>query len=303
MVCKGNNSEVTAFSGIAERCRFLVSPTFPAREHSSYSESRSMAASVASQAIMSTVHKGTAFETRVLSLLQTNLSMTLTSVAGKGDGGIDLQGWWWLPIGDNSGASSYSPPSLPTANSSGFSVFHSTPIVPPPPEPRQKVRVLVQCKAEQKKVCRASSILRFTLTLTPKLGPKYVRELEGVVSRFALGQFKEKAVANVSPMVAILASESMFTQASVLHAMSSSLPFLLLHLPPVATHHRAETALTGSAVANPALIDSQKGHGHLDLGGNLEIRWERASGRKILDDTGRLSLWWKNKRLRNWTPA
>ena len=46
---------------------------------------------------LSNVHRGTAFEKRSLELLQSTMSMSLTRVGGKSDGGVDLLGWWWLP--------------------------------------------------------------------------------------------------------------------------------------------------------------------------------------------------------------
>ena len=49
---------------------------------------------------LSTVHRGVAFEERTMRLLQEGLSMSLRRVGGKADGGIDLQGWWWLPCVD-----------------------------------------------------------------------------------------------------------------------------------------------------------------------------------------------------------
>ena len=50
--------------------------------------------------LLSTVHRGTAFEKRALALLTEHLSMSLTRVGGSYDGGIDLIGWWWVP-GEN----------------------------------------------------------------------------------------------------------------------------------------------------------------------------------------------------------
>jgi hypothetical protein len=46
---------------------------------------------------LSNVHRGNEFERRSLRLLRQNLSMSLTRVGGKADGGVDLIGWWWLP--------------------------------------------------------------------------------------------------------------------------------------------------------------------------------------------------------------
>ena len=47
--------------------------------------------------MLSTVHRGTAFEKRALALLTEHMSMSLTRVGGSYDGGIDLIGWWWVP--------------------------------------------------------------------------------------------------------------------------------------------------------------------------------------------------------------
>ncbi len=53
-----------------------------------------------SDKILSTVHRGTAFENRALSLLTENMSMSLTRVGRSHDGGVDLIGWWWVPGGE-----------------------------------------------------------------------------------------------------------------------------------------------------------------------------------------------------------
>lgn len=103
----------------------------------------------AGRKMLSTVHKGLAFEQRALSLLQNNLSMSLTSVAGRGDGGIDLQGWWWLPQLTSAG-------SLDTAGTkqSGEGVYGSASFSATQDLVRRKVRVIAQCKAESRKVSR-----------------------------------------------------------------------------------------------------------------------------------------------------
>jgi hypothetical protein len=49
--------------------------------------------------LLSTVHRGTAFEYRALALLTKHMSMSLTHVGGSYDGGVDLIGWWWVPSG------------------------------------------------------------------------------------------------------------------------------------------------------------------------------------------------------------
>ena len=85
--------------------------------------------------VLSNVHRGVQFETRALSLLEQHFSMSLKRVGGCGDGGIDMLGWWWIPKFTK--------------------------------EKRRRIRVIVQCKAEKKKI-----------------SPKYVRELEGVLLRY-----------------------------------------------------------------------------------------------------------------------
>ncbi len=62
----------------------------------------------------STTHLGTAFEQRSLLILSRQFFMSLTRIGGKGDGGVDLRGWWTLP--------------------------------------HHRLRVLAQCKAEKAKV-------------------------------------------------------------------------------------------------------------------------------------------------------
>lgn len=46
---------------------------------------------------LSTVARGTAFETKSRALLDTIFGMTLERVGGANDGGVDLIGWWYLP--------------------------------------------------------------------------------------------------------------------------------------------------------------------------------------------------------------
>jgi hypothetical protein len=113
------------------------------------------------------------------------------------------------------------------------------------------------------------------------MGPNYVREMEGVLGRFP------------QPAVALLISQSAFTKATLLRAVSSPLPFFLLHLP---AEEDAEGGEVGAAVWNPAL-------GGVDglLGGEAEMRWERSSDTLALDP-GRPGLWWKGKRLKSWIP-
>ena len=217
---------------------------------------------------MSTVHQGTAFEERSLALLHKTMSMSLKRVGGKEDGGIDLQGWWWLPA---------------TNDSRMLNDIATS------PSNRRRIRVIGQCKAEKK-----------------KLGPKFVRELEGVLFRFLTSSYKPpdpeftNPETSQLPIVALLLSESKFTKSAILRANSSPLPFFLLHLPAVNnsddTMEAGALGNMGMALCNPALV----GRDGL-LRGNMELRWERrgfgSHGR------GRPSVWWGNRKLHSWTPG
>ncbi|KAG1884323.1 hypothetical protein F4604DRAFT_1732789 [Suillus subluteus] len=205
---------------------------------------------------LSTVARGTAFEEWSLQLLQDYFSMSLKRVGGKSDGGVDLLGWWWLPFTSDS---------------------QSTPITPP----RRRIRVLAQCKAEKK-----------------KFSPNYVREMEGVWHMHTQARSPGESSIPVSELgtVALLLSESKFTTATLTRALGSSVPFLLMHLPPpsISSDSRVETILgeVGSAFWNPALGGAQG-----LLRGELDVRWERDPG-----GGGRPGLWCRDKRVQNWTP-
>ncbi|TDL24611.1 hypothetical protein BD410DRAFT_719125 [Rickenella mellea] len=198
----------------------------------------------------STVEKGLQFEKRSLALLQAQMSMSLHHVGGKDDGGIDLQGWWWLP-----------PLSL-----------HNIPF-------RRRLRILAQCKAEKK-----------------RMGPNYVREIEGVLHRYAHTSKPESPSEYPShPTVGLLISESEFTKSTIVQALSSPIPLLIIHLPPLNedSSDDVENASIGYALWNPAL-----GGKNGLLGGEMELRWERtASGAG-----GRPGLWWRGAKLKSWVP-
>ena len=212
----------------------------------------------------SNVHRGVQFETRALSLLEQHFSMSLKRVGGRGDGGIDMLGWWWIP---------------------NFTK-----------EQRKRIRVIAQCKAEKKKI-----------------GPKYVRELEGVLLRYHMSNLlnsnqvpdgvdgsevsddrSQLSVPHHIPSVGVLISESAFTKATILHAQSSSIPLLLLHLPSEedVTNLSSNANGLGAAIWNSALAKDQG-----PLGGHMEIRWERS-----FQGSNRPGLWWKNEKLPSFVP-
>jgi hypothetical protein len=168
------------------------------------------------------------------------------------------------------------------------------------------------------------------------MGPAYLRELEGVVYRYAAATTgilhpsesesprvpqamvlnDNPAAAKEPPPIALLVSESAFTRRCLLEAHASPLPFLLVHLPRYPPSTRTRTSRSGSGGAgggssdaigaiygNPALL-SPNGV----LGGELEIRWERggsdvpSSGMLGDAGAGRPRLWWQGQPLPSWIP-
>ncbi|KAE9407733.1 hypothetical protein BT96DRAFT_850351 [Gymnopus androsaceus JB14] len=234
----------------------------------------------------STVFRGTSFENRCLHLLQTHLGMVLQRVGGKDDGGVDLNGWWWLP--DVNGVSELSLHSR--ANDASEPSF-------------KRIRILAQCKAEKKKI-----------------GPKYVRELEGVVWRY-MGLEREKnsvvdeAAKDPTPVVAVFLSESSFTKSTILRAMSSQVPFLLVYVPPLppdslsGSEDLSTSIGPGSCIYNPAFGGSAG-----LFKGEMEVRWcwslPNSPSSPPLEQivssesasSGAPALFFRGMKLRGWVP-
>ncbi|OAX40819.1 hypothetical protein K503DRAFT_573233 [Rhizopogon vinicolor AM-OR11-026] len=147
---------------------------------------------------------------------------------------------------------------------------------------RRRIRVLAQCKAEKK-----------------KFSPNYVREMEGVWHMHTQAHSPSARTSELGT-VALLLSESTFTTATLTRALGSSVPFLLMNLPPptsllpVSPDPRAEGTLgeVGSAFWNPALSGA-----YGLLRGEFDVRWERDPG-----GGGRPGLWCRDKRVQSWTP-
>jgi hypothetical protein len=248
---------------------------------------------------LSTVHRGTIFEDRSLHLLQQDMSMSLKRVGGKEDGGIDLLGWWWLPHDSDVAA---------------FTSASSSCLL----KRRRRIRVIGQCKAEKK-----------------KMGPNYVRELEGVLYRLLTSQQRQQlqlqqqdpsspqadmgtylhdatlltdentSQPQSQSIVALLISESSFTKSTILRANSSPIPFLLLHLPPIDTtttsldsvSEQNHTTTPLGSVGAVWCNPALVGTQGL-LKGRMEVRWERHSH----GEWGRPALWWGGDRLPSWIP-
>lgn len=211
---------------------------------------------------LSAVHRGVAFEERSLRLLQDCLSMSLRRVGGKADGGIDLQGWWWLPTDDSS-----------------LQIQSGIP-------GHRRLRVLAQCKAEAKKMSpkyireMEGVLLRYT-SVTPSAENTF------------------QGPGNAFPVVGLVVSSSSFSKSAALQAHSSPLPLALMHIPEhdskeTETMHPASEETPGFIAFNPALA-SRDGV----LRGQFEARWEYQA---YSPSEGRLGLWWKGTRVQSWTP-
>ncbi|KAI0777303.1 hypothetical protein BD413DRAFT_175489 [Trametes elegans] len=229
-------------------------------------------------ASVTTVAKGGRFEQRSQRILREHLSMSLQRVGGRGDGGIDLQGWWWLP-----------PVCLERVDTSSGDQSGSL------GQARRRLRVVAQCKAEEKKI-----------------GPRYIRELEGTVLRHAahppLLEHGRHVSGAQGALVGLFISISPFTKASVLQAYSSPIPLALLHLPEQVEGRDCERdydvahagpssveslpqSLPGTLVFNPALRSGL-------FRGFVEPRWERISA----SGDGRPGVWVNGARVQSWTP-
>lgn len=142
----------------------------------------------------STVAVGTAYEEYALSLLNSELHMLLRRVGGKGDGGVDLRGEWWLP----------KPPRQPPrrakqkANRAVLdcgdeAAKGAVGPIPPPPLPRTSADIVQPPALTRKGEPSRRKIHPATVWVQCKaaqvtLGPAVVRELDGVLA--GRGEFR-----------------------------------------------------------------------------------------------------------------
>ncbi|KAG8681509.1 hypothetical protein FRC09_017430, partial [Ceratobasidium sp. 395] len=180
---------------------------------------------------------GKAFEERCTKLLGSKLSMTLTNVGGRGDGGVDIQGWWWLPR-----------------------------LSPESSSERRRIRTIIQCKAFDKKLgpvhvreLEGAALLEYH-TSSAVLQPDTATSK--AASEIDVSSDTPTTETN-SELVAILMSLSGFSRMAIRRTMASPIPFLLLHLPPASND---EPDTLASIIWN-AKLGSTNGI----LGGNMEI--------------------------------
>lgn len=248
--------------------------------------------------LLSTSALGTLYESHCLRSLEALLPgrLALQRIGGRGDRGVDLTGWWYVPPRqEDDGAGQHEDGNGTTAT--------GTTVVP------QRVRVLVQCKA--------------TLSATKKLGPVILREMEGVVGRYRRGgddveQEREQQGSSIearssppssSPaLLAVICSSSGFSKATNVQVSAlSGVNFLLVHLPlpdevtagsaqdgaeqnegydseldsSLASSGDDSGAITAGSQSHPTTIlcspsltasDSTRNR----LGGYFDLRWQRA---------------------------
>ncbi|ADV22405.1 hypothetical protein I315_00748 [Cryptococcus gattii Ru294] len=216
-----------------------------------------------------TIEVGTAFEKHALSFLNKSMSMSLRRVGGANDGGVDLRGWWWVPR--------MATPAIEFAASENDGGL-------------RRLRVLAQCKAEKKSV-----------------GPRAVRELEGVMSQL---EFRREQQSTAEAAIAILISQSGFTKNAMQHATQSRIPLMLLHLP--GGQPTALTLMSSSPESDTGTFPNQerikvesawwnRSLSHGILGGKMELR------REVLVTSDGLgastALWMDGKKLDRCVPS
>ncbi|GMK55350.1 hypothetical protein CspeluHIS016_0204060 [Cutaneotrichosporon spelunceum] len=154
---------------------------------------------------------GLAFETYTQRFLNNDLRMSLAHVGGRGDGGVDLRGFWWVPRRPRRRASGAGQSDAGKSDAGkdverqGEREEQEQGWKPPRPPglkrdgtPGARIRpfrVVVQCKAERR-----------------TLGPRVVREFEGTLGHLAAQDSRV-------PLLGVLASQSGFSFASMEHAV------------------------------------------------------------------------------------
>ncbi|KAG9104006.1 hypothetical protein FRC06_006270 [Ceratobasidium sp. 370] len=227
-------------------------------------------AAAATATRLAAVLYGKAFEERCINLLKSQLSMTLTNIGGPSDGGVDLQGWWWIPR-------------LPPDKSSE----------------RRRIRVLAQCKALDKKLGPVhvreleGAALLHSHTGRAQITQPNDTTSDGTATPEANNAPDDTTPETTSELVAMLISLSGFSPMAIRRAMASPLPFLLLHLPPAPTEPDSGSELTPTLAS--IIWNAKLGSTSGILGGNMEIRQELGTG-------GHPTLYWRDKKLKHWVP-
>ncbi|GAB1522406.1 hypothetical protein RhiXN_08343 [Rhizoctonia solani] len=224
---------------------------------------------------LSTIVVGRAFEDRSLSLLQSRLSMTLTRVGGPGDGGVDLQGWWWIPR---------------------QAAKHDT------NDQRRGIRVIASCKALKSKLGPvhlrelegAALVQQHSLAETSTTG---IHTSELVAVMISLSGFTPASIkkAMASPIPFLLMHLPPHEPLPIPSTKQDE-EATQTHSAPTSSESSSSSDSIGSMIWNPKL-----GGTNGLLGGCMEVRWA-LSQRQRQDEAGRPVLYWKGKKLEHWVP-
>ncbi|KDN47291.1 hypothetical protein RSAG8_03770, partial [Rhizoctonia solani AG-8 WAC10335] len=216
------------------------------------------------------VFVGRAFELRSLSLLQSRLSMTLAHVGSRGDGGVDLQGWWWVPRLDEG-----------------------------KDRDRRAVRVLAQCKALKLKLG--------PIHVRELEGAALVQQHSFVADAqdpSATGAKQQELVAMIISLSGFTSNAIKRAMASPIPFLLLHLPAPL----PEGEEENPQPLLiptTPGSDSIGSIIWNFKLSGATGLlGGHMEVRWalgqRRGEGEQA--EGGRPVLYWKGKKLEHWVP-
>ncbi|EUC60994.1 restriction endonuclease, partial [Rhizoctonia solani AG-3 Rhs1AP] len=222
------------------------------------------------------VFVGRAFELRSLSLLQSRLSMTLAHVGSRGDGGVDLQGWWWVPRLDDS-----------------------------KDKDRRAVRVLAQCKASKSKLGPihvrelegAALVHQHSFAADAQDSSITGTKPQDLVAMIiSLSGFTSYAIkrAMASPVPFLL----LHLPAPVLEGETETPQ----PLPPPTTPDSSTEP--GSNSIGSIIWNFQLAGATGLLGGHMEVRWAlgQQRGQEAQVEGGRPVLYWKGKKLDHWIP-
>ncbi|KAH7345587.1 hypothetical protein B0J17DRAFT_43893 [Rhizoctonia solani] len=226
---------------------------------------------------LSSVVVGRAFEHRSLSLLQSRLSMSLTHVGARGDGGVDLQGWWWVPHLDEG-----------------------------KDKQRRAIRVLAQCKALKSRLG--------PIHVRELEGAALVQQhsfVEDTQDTLATGVKQQELVAMIISLSGFTPGAVKRAMASPIPFLLLHLPA------PGASPLLEQDQETTQPLPTPTTPDPDSDSDSIGsiiwnfklsgatglLGGHMEVRWAMGQRRgKEQVEEGRPILYWKGKKLEHWVP-
>ncbi|ODN78479.1 hypothetical protein L202_04113 [Cryptococcus amylolentus CBS 6039] len=150
----------------------------------------------------------------------------------------------------------------------------------------RRLRVIAQCKAEKKSV-----------------GPRAVRELEGVMSQLDYRREQSSSEATV----ALFLSQTGFTKNAMINASQSRTPMMLLHLPggqyvdapPLSSSPGSDSDIEASIKVESVWWNRALSHGV--LGGRLELRREMVTNGRGVVGTN-VGLWMDGARVDRLVP-